>query len=154
MQRDVQRTWFSRRALALHGTALVVVPAFLALGWWQFNRATSGNDLSWAYTFEWPVFAAYAVFMWWKLVHEWPTEESESETQPPPGVGSALPARFRQQRSRQENGDVSHTGVTAPPRTGGDGGADKTDEDREDEELRAYNEYLADLNASDRKKTW
>lgn len=49
---------------------LVVVPAFLALGWWQLDRALSGNALSWAYVFEWPIFGGYAVFMWWKLVHE------------------------------------------------------------------------------------
>ena len=44
----------------------------MALGWWQLDRALSGNTLSWVYTFEWPFFAAYAIFMWWKLLHEEP----------------------------------------------------------------------------------
>lgn len=131
--------WFSRRAIGLHVTALIVVPAFLALGWWQFDRATSGNDLSWAYTFEWPVFAAYAVFMWWKLVHEWPGREERAPDGPAPRVGSALP-----------------DGVMPPPGpelsvVAGNG---RQDEGDEDEELQAYNEYLAALNASDRRKTW
>jgi DNA-binding transcriptional regulator of glucitol operon len=68
----VSTRWFSGRALALHALCLFVVAACLALGWWQLERALSGNTLSWVYTFEWPFFAAYAVFMWWKLLHEEP----------------------------------------------------------------------------------
>ena len=49
---------------------MFVVAACLALGWWQLNRALSGNTLSWVYTFEWPFFACYAVFLWWRLLHE------------------------------------------------------------------------------------
>jgi len=47
-----------------------VVPTFFALCDWQVHRALAGNELSWAYVFEWPFFAGYAVFVWWKLVHE------------------------------------------------------------------------------------
>jgi hypothetical protein len=54
----------------------VVVPAFALLCWWQVRRATSGNELSWAYVFEWPLFALYAVYMWWRLVHEPVSERS------------------------------------------------------------------------------
>jgi hypothetical protein len=67
--------WFSRRAVFLHLTALIVVPGCLALGWWQLQRALSGNDLSWAYTFEWPFFAGYGVYMWWRVVHEQPVPD-------------------------------------------------------------------------------
>ncbi len=62
--------WWSRRAIGLHVALVVSVPGFFVLGWWQLHRALSGNELSWVYTFEWPFFAAYAVWMWWKLVHE------------------------------------------------------------------------------------
>lgn len=54
----------------LHLVAIVVVPGFLALAWWQLDRALGGNGLSWAYVFEWPFFAGYAVFVWWRLVHD------------------------------------------------------------------------------------
>jgi len=40
--------------------------------WWQLHRALDGNDLSWAYTFEWPLFAALSAVMWWQQVHEDP----------------------------------------------------------------------------------
>lgn len=49
---------------------VVLVGAFLALGWWQLHRALGGNGLSWAYTFEWPFFAGYAVYVWWRLLHD------------------------------------------------------------------------------------
>ena len=43
------------------------------LTWWQFERAYNGNTLSWAYTFEWPLFAGYAIYVWWQLIHDDPT---------------------------------------------------------------------------------
>ncbi|HVB91462.1 MAG TPA: hypothetical protein VND70_05115 [Acidimicrobiales bacterium] len=62
--------WFSRRALVLHAVIVVIVPTFIAMCVWQLQRALGGNDLSWAYVFEWPFFAGYAVYMWWRFVHE------------------------------------------------------------------------------------
>jgi integral membrane protein len=64
--------WFSRRAVLLHLEVLVVAPACVAAGWWQATRALAGNDLSWAYSVEWPVFALLAVAGWWHLIHEDP----------------------------------------------------------------------------------
>lgn len=64
--------WLTKGAIKLHLTALVVVSVFLALGWWQFHRALGGHGQSWVYTFEWPLFAGYVGWMWWKLLHEEP----------------------------------------------------------------------------------
>ncbi len=36
----------------------------------EILRATSGNGLSWAYVFEWPLFGAYAIYMWRRLLKE------------------------------------------------------------------------------------
>ena len=58
--------------MLLHLVVVLVVPGFLGLAWWQLNRALNGNSLSWAYTFEWPFFAGYALFVWWKMVHDQP----------------------------------------------------------------------------------
>ena len=71
-----KRVWLSPRALKLHAVILIVVPAFMALCIWQIYRAVGGNSLSWAYVFEWPLFAAYAVYMWWRFVHEDPDAAS------------------------------------------------------------------------------
>jgi hypothetical protein len=56
--------------MSVHLALVIFVPGFLALGWWQLQRALDGNGLSWAYTFEWPFFAAYAVVLWWRIVHD------------------------------------------------------------------------------------
>jgi DNA-binding transcriptional regulator of glucitol operon len=100
---------------------IVFVPGCVALTWWQASRALSGNTLSWVYTFEWPIFAAYAVYMWWKLLHD------EPEAEPRDGAGAG-----------------------APVGAGEEGGTGRG----EDDELAAYNRYLADLNASGRQKRW
>jgi hypothetical protein len=70
----VRRTWLSRRAIGLHLVIIVIVPTFAALCVWQVHRALAGNQLSWAYAFEWPFFAGYAVYMWWRFLHEAPRD--------------------------------------------------------------------------------
>jgi hypothetical protein len=37
--------------------------------WFEIGRAVRGNALSWAYVFEWPLLAIFAVYMWWKVLH-------------------------------------------------------------------------------------
>ncbi len=45
--------------------------AFCAVAFWfELGRAEGGNTLSWAYVFEWPLLAVFAVYMWWKVLHE------------------------------------------------------------------------------------
>ena len=111
--------------LRLHITIAILVPGFLALGWWQLTRAISGNDLSWAYVFEWPLFAGYAVYMWWKLTHE--------EAPPEKAAGPALP------------GSAESPGVA---------GLEPEPESEQDKELAAYNDYLAALHVSGKPKRW
>jgi hypothetical protein len=67
------------RKIFIHLTAAVVVPGCLVLCWWQVTRALSGNTLSWAYVFEWPIFAGYGVFLWWKLIHDRPAGNEAGE---------------------------------------------------------------------------
>jgi DNA-binding transcriptional regulator of glucitol operon len=117
-----RQVWLSPRALKLHAVILVVVPACLALCVWQINRALDGNSLSWAYVFEWPLFAAYAVYMWWRFVHEKP--------EPVEAVAS-------------ENGYVDAT-----PRSHANPPDAKSAQ--EEAELAAYNDYLARLAERDR----
>ena len=89
-----KKVWFSPRAFRLHAVILVVVPAFMALCIWQIDRATAGNELSWAYVFEWPFFAAYAVYMWWRLLHAVP------EGTAPPAAADAASGGRTQDRAR------------------------------------------------------
>jgi hypothetical protein len=142
--------WWSRRAITLHVALIVAVPMFLTLGAWQLRRALGGNLLSWAYTFEWPFFAAYAGWMWWRLVHE------ESAT-------PAEPAMVIDRDSRDphvaDHGGASPTATSAAmSAASGMAGAaagslslgrsdyDPFDDDA-DPELAAYNRYLSGLHA-------
>lgn len=91
-----KKVWFSRRAIKLHVVILIVVPAFLALCLWQISRALGGNSLSWAYVFEWPLFAAYAIYMWWRFVHEAAQDGSPGDTAAAdPGGRTAATPQFR-----------------------------------------------------------
>ena len=54
-----------RTHLTLAGGLALCAAAF----WFELGRAQGGNELSWAYVFEWPLLAIFAVYMWWKLLH-------------------------------------------------------------------------------------
>ncbi|MGW4500079.1 hypothetical protein ACWENR_15880 [Micromonospora sp. NPDC004336] len=54
--------------IARHVAMVVLVVGFLGLGWWQVSRAAAGNAISWGYAVEWPIFAGFVVFVWWREV--------------------------------------------------------------------------------------
>ena len=105
---------------------MVLVVTFLGLCWWQVTRAIGGNSLSWAYVFEWPLFAGYLIYMWRKL------------------------SREREPTGGAPSGGAAETGGDVEPSAGQ--GPDTGDE--EDEELAAYNRYLAALDQTGRRKRW
>jgi hypothetical protein len=131
----VPRNAASRRTVSLHVAVIVVVPGCLALTWWQVERALSGNTLSWVYSFEWPFFAGYALYMWWRLTHEapqgTPAEPAQTER------ARSGPDEGERERERRDDGEL------------------QDERDRQDEHaLAEYNRYLAALHASGRRKHW
>jgi hypothetical protein len=114
------------RWLAWHLAIVVSFCGMLWLGDWQFHRAISGNGLSWAYTFEWPIFAVFAVVFWVKTIKD--------EFHPPavaePGEDDVpLPAGALREGGR--SGAAVPAGEPASP--------------EEEADLAAYNAYLARL---------
>jgi hypothetical protein len=109
--------------LGWHAFVVVAVAGMLWLGDWQLRRAETGNPLSWAYTFEWPVFAVLGVVFWVRTIRD--------EVKPPADPGEA------------EEVDLP-PGAGPGSRPRGLDGAAAGDED--DPELEAYNAYLARLN--------
>jgi hypothetical protein len=100
----------------------------LWLGDWQFHRAMSGNALSWAYTFEWPLFAGFAVVFWAKTIRdEFRIKRGETLTGSSEGEAESLPFGV---------------GTIHVPAAQSAAPADD-----EDPELSAYNAYLTRLNA-------
>jgi DNA-binding transcriptional regulator of glucitol operon len=106
--------------LLRHVAMVVLVAAFLALGWWQIDRARGGNMLSYGYAIEWPVFALFVIFVWTREIRaelRGGVPEPEPETTVPEDLRIEVPAR----------------------RTG-----EKADDDAA---TREYNDYLAWLSA-------
>jgi hypothetical protein len=56
--------------LCWHAFAVVATLGMLWLGRWQLHRAESGNELSWAYTVEWPLFAVFGLLFWARSLRE------------------------------------------------------------------------------------
>jgi hypothetical protein len=123
------RFLISPRWLAWHAFAVVAFWGMFWLGNWQLHRALAGNGLSWAYTFEWPIFAIMGAIFWAKTIRdEFRIRAGEVTPAPPPD----LPA-----------GAATPPGVTTMAGSTPDAAA----EEPEDEELAAYNAYLARLNS-------
>src|SRR5215472_1194814 len=71
------------RWLGWHAFVVVATAGMLLLGNWQLRRAESGNELSWAYTFEWPLFSAFTVYFWIKSLRD--ELRGRGATAPAPG---------------------------------------------------------------------
>lgn len=127
MDRSSENTRTTRRpALVL----LVVVAAVgcLVLGYWQWERfeSSSGTGQNLGYAFQWPLFAAFVVFAYRRFVQLEDGPDEPVDDGPTPVT--EIPADLLPQR----------------PTVGLDDGAD----DPEARQLREYNTYLAELDAS------
>ena len=109
------------------GWHLFVVVAFWGMLWlgdWQFHRAMSGNGLSWAYTFEWPLFAGFGVVFWARTIRD----------------------EFRARRGIDIVVDYAPPGQDLPGGVGMQQVNELAYDDTDDEDLASYNAYLAKLN--------
>jgi hypothetical protein len=122
-------TWrflITPRWLGWHLLMVVSFWGMLWLGDWQFHRAMSGNPLSWAYTFEWPLFAGFVVVFWartirdeFRLRRDGVVDQPEDEPELPAAIGMAAGDRAAALIAQAEE---------------------------DDPELSAYNAYLTRLN--------
>ncbi|WP_020575850.1 hypothetical protein [Actinopolymorpha alba] len=125
---------------------VLAVGAFLFLAWWQLRRfeSSTGNWQNLGYTLQWPFFAAFAVYLWWKLLGDAdapPSEPSDSvsEVQTDGALTGTSVAKT------QRDGDDLLPPL--PPKRVGAAIGSRLDEagEAEDPELAAYNKYLAAL---------
>jgi len=56
-------------AVRLHLTLAAGLALCIGAFSFELYRALSGNTFSWMYVFEWPLFAGFAIYMWWSLLH-------------------------------------------------------------------------------------
>jgi hypothetical protein len=80
------------RWLAWHLFAVVATLGMLWLGRWQLHRAESGNELSWAYTVEWPLFAVMGVYFWAKTLRDELRGQANAGAPPAKAVTGDAPA--------------------------------------------------------------
>ncbi|MCW3815615.1 hypothetical protein ONA91_14235 [Micromonospora sp. DR5-3] len=120
--------------IARHVAMVVLVGGFLGLGWWQVTRAAEGNTLSFGYAIEWPVFAGFVIFLWWREArHALRGPRADEPTPAPPAAAGPEP--------------TPTTPVVRRPVRVSRGPATPV-EAVEDGDLAAYNRYLSWLNAN------
>ncbi|HEX6873848.1 MAG TPA: hypothetical protein VF163_22325 [Micromonosporaceae bacterium] len=136
----MRRLWTSRWIL-VHAAVVTLVTGFLWLGWWQVNRAASGNLLSYGYAIEWPAFAAFVIYVWIKEMRR--VVRAGADHSPPP---AGLPAAGADAEPGPA-GSVSDDRA-APGRTRRVTRTGPAYDDSDDEQLAAYNRYLAWLKAN------
>ena len=117
--------WFAPRSLLLHAAAIAWVTGCALAAWWQVGRAFQGNQYSYLYAIEWPLFAVVGVLVWWGALRSTRDEAEAREAH----------------RARQDASRASEA-------------AQRRDRDAEGAELAAYNDHLAQLAMSGRKKGW
>ncbi|CAN7554480.1 hypothetical protein [Mycolicibacterium frederiksbergense] len=112
-----------RRRPALIALAAVGAGGCLLLAWWQWTRyeSNSGTFLNLGYALQWPMFAAFCVYAYFKFVRL----EEAPPTYEPTDTATEIPAGLLPERPK----------AAAP-----------TDDDPT---LREYNAYLADLAQSE-----
>lgn len=126
----------------------------LGMGLWQLARyqSVSGNVQNLGYTFMWPFLAGFLVYAYLKYIRLEADAEAEDDagdaddepvvasTEPAPGAARPpRPARRARGTATEIPSDILPTRRPA------------ADTRSEDEGLRAYNEYLAELAERDRR---
>lgn len=112
-----------RRRPALILLVIAAAGGCLGLAWWQWTRfeSVSGNFQNLGYALQWPLFAGFCVYAYFKFVRY---EQAPPEAHPRDAV-TEIPAGLLPERPK--------------PTTDADG----------DRTLREYNAYLAELAAAD-----
>ena len=117
----------------LHLFVAGAVYGMLRLGLWQWHRAnsTTGGIQNYAYAFQWPLFAVFAIVLWVKTLQE--------EVRRPAGAD---------RHGQQKHQVVPEASIIRQPgvRVGISTPAVEIDED--DAEVAAWNARLAALNAA------
>jgi DNA-binding transcriptional regulator of glucitol operon len=116
-------------------TALMFVAAAVAvfLAWWQLQRyeGAGGSFQNLGYTLQWPVFGAFAIYLWWRLLRDAAKAEQPERSEQPEQTADSVEAEPEPAIAQAEQEDVVAARIAA--------------DEAEDPELAAYNRYLAGL---------
>lgn len=129
----MNRSLLTPRWLLLHVLFVAAVIATGLLAWWQWGRAheAGGSLQNLGYALQWPMFGAFTIFMWYRLV----SMETRSAQRPDKAEAAEDAAP---ERPAEDERPARRKPLVPPP------APSVTAE--EDPELAAYNRFLADLN--------
>jgi hypothetical protein len=116
----------------LHLFVIAAVLVMLRLGLWQWHRSQSGSGgiQNYAYAFQWPCFAVFAIVLWVKTIRLEMTGPDESLNPASRFNAKPLP------EPAIKKGPGVRIGITTTPETMA----------ADDTEMADYNAYLARLN--------
>jgi DNA-binding transcriptional regulator of glucitol operon len=122
----VRRKYFSPRAIGLHFAVIFWVLGCAFAAWWQVGAAIQGNSLSYLYSIEWPLIGVLGVVGWYSMLNS----EKISE---------------HKERARREYEEKMRADAQAER---------EQTRDQEDPQLAAYNDHLAQLSSTQKKRLW
>ncbi|MEV4240188.1 transcriptional regulator [Nocardia sp. NPDC050408] len=132
MSAPPRRSAHNRPALIV--LVIVAALACLALGWWQWERfeSASGTGQNLGYALQWPLFAGFAVFAYFRFVRLESEADKEPEAEP-------APAKARRPTKVDAPREIPAGLLPERPKAARD----------DDPVLAEYNKYLAELHAQD-----
>ncbi|RRO12674.1 hypothetical protein EIL87_23510 [Saccharopolyspora rhizosphaerae] len=135
------RSLMTPRWLLLHVLFIVATLATGYLAVWQWDRAhdAGGSFQNLGYALQWPLFGAFTIFLWIKLMRMDLAQQRGEDSQE--ATPEAAPEEEQPAPEAEESQRRRTRPLVPPP-------APPVDED-EDPELAEYNRYLAGLNESD-----
>ncbi|MEV5837110.1 transcriptional regulator [Nocardia sp. NPDC052112] len=132
-----RRSAHNRPALIV--LVIVAALACLALGWWQWERfeSASGTGQNLGYALQWPLFAGFAVFAYFRFVRLESESEADANTAEPKAEPG--PAKTRRPAKADAPREIPAGLLPERPKAARD----------DDPVLAEYNKYLAELHAKD-----
>ncbi len=135
------RRLLTPRWIAFSLLVAAAVAAFVFMAWWQLGRfeSSSGSWQNLGYSLQWPFFAAFAVYVWWKLLRD---------ADAPPAAADPEAGAEADPESDPEAADdrtLAARSEAAPATEIRSADARPPVDDHDDPELAAYNAYLAAL---------
>jgi hypothetical protein len=127
----------------------------LWLGDWQYHRALRGNGLSWAYTFEWPLFAGFALVFWARTIRDEYRQRRYgglSETELARRAAAALSLATLPKGAMLPAGELPAGMTLRELQLSVRAAQEAAYDDADDPELARYNAHLAKLNAREHRK--
>ncbi|WP_092602037.1 hypothetical protein [Actinopolyspora xinjiangensis] len=146
----------------LHLVFLAAVVASGWLGWWQWERAheAGGSFQNLGYALQWPLFGAFALFLWYQVARMANGTDGEEAAEPVmdpalSGDGDRSPAGGDSECTQPGAGDAADAdsrGASGRPRRSPVPERAPSVTEEEDPQLAEYNRYLAELNAADSRR--